>query len=50
MFSEIGDLKVGEDEIKGVRKTKYLGLTIDEDLYIYIFYILKLFTQGTNSV
>ena len=28
----IGDLKVGEDEIKRVRKTKYLGLTIDETL------------------
>ena len=27
-ISEIGDLKVGEDEIKRVRKTKYLGLTI----------------------
>ena len=31
-ISEIGDLKVGEDEIKRVRKTKYLGLTIDENL------------------
>ena len=31
-ISEIGDLKVGEDEIKRVRKTKYLGLTIDETL------------------
>ena len=31
-ISEIGDLKVGEGEIKRVRKTKYLGLTIDETL------------------
>ena len=31
-ISEVGDLKVGEDEIKRVRKTKYLGLTIDETL------------------
>ena len=31
-ISKIGDLKVGEDEIKRVRKTKYLGLTIDETL------------------
>ena len=31
-ISEIGDLKVGEDEIKRVRETKYLGLTIDETL------------------
>ena len=31
-ISEIGDLKVGEDEIKRVRKTKYSGLTIDETL------------------
>ena len=31
-ISEIGDLKVGEDDIKRVRKTKYLGLTIDETL------------------
>ena len=31
-ISEIGDLKVGEDEIKRVRKTKYLALTIDETL------------------
>ena len=31
-ISEIGDLKDGEDEIKRIRKTKYLGLTIDETL------------------
>ena len=31
-ISEIGDLKVGEDEIKRVRNTKYFGLTIDETL------------------
>ena len=31
-ISEIGDLKVGEEEIKRVRKTKYLGLTIDETM------------------
>ena len=31
-ISEVGDLKVGEDEIKRVRKTKYLGLTIAETL------------------
>ena len=31
-ISEIGDLKVGEDEIKRVRKTNYLGLNIDECL------------------
>ena len=31
-ISEIGDLKVGEDEIKRVKKTKYLGITIDETL------------------
>ena len=31
-ISEIGDLMVGEDEIKRVRKTKHLGLTIDETL------------------
>ena len=31
-ISEIGDFKVGEDEIKRVRKTKYLGPTIDETL------------------
>ena len=31
-ISEIGDLKVGEDEIKRVRKTKYLGLIIDETM------------------
>ena len=31
-ISEIGDLKVGEEQIKRVRKTKYLGLTIDETM------------------
>ena len=31
-ISEIGDLKVGEDEIKRVRKTNYFGTTIDETL------------------
>ena len=31
-ITEIDDLKVGEDEIKRVRKMKYLGLTIDESL------------------
>ena len=31
-ISEIGDLKVDEDEIKQVKKTRYLGLTIDESL------------------
>ena len=31
-ISEIDDLKVGKDEIKRVRKTRYLGLTIDETL------------------
>ena len=31
-ISEIGDLKVGEDEIKRVKETKCLGLTIDETL------------------
>ena len=31
-ISEIGDLKVVEDEIKRVRKMKYVGLTIDETL------------------
>ena len=30
IISEIGDLEFGEDEIKRVRKTKYLGLAIDE--------------------
>ena len=29
---EISDLKIREDEIKRVRKTKYSGLTIDETL------------------
>ena len=31
-ITEIGDLKVGKDEIKRVKKMKYLGLTIDESL------------------
>ena len=31
-ISEIDDLKVDEDEMKRVKKTKYLGLTIDESL------------------
>ena len=31
-ISEIDDLKVDEDEIKRVKKTKCLGLTIDESL------------------
>ena len=31
-FSEKVDFKVGEDEIKRVKKIKYLGLTIDESL------------------
>ena len=31
-ISEIGDLKFGKNEIKRVKKTKYLGLTIDESL------------------
>ena len=31
-ISEISNLKVGEDEIKRVKKTKYLGLTTDETM------------------
>ena len=31
-ISDIGNLEMGNDEIKRVRKTKYLGLTIDESL------------------
>ena len=31
-ISEIGDLKVREGEVKRIRKTKYLGLTINETL------------------
>ena len=31
-ISEIGNLKVGRDEIKRDRKTMYLGLTVDESL------------------
>ena len=31
-ISDIGNLGMGNDEIKRVRKTKYLGLTIDESL------------------
>ena len=31
-ISDIGNLEIDKDEIKRVRKTKYLGLTIDESL------------------
>ena len=31
-ISEIGNIRIDKDEIKGVDKTKYLGLTIDERL------------------
>ena len=31
-ISEIEDLKVDEDEIKRVKKTKYIGLPTDESL------------------
>ena len=31
-ISDIGNLEMGNDELKRVRKTKYLGLTIDESL------------------
>ena len=47
-ISEIGDLKVGEDEIKRVRKTKYLRLTSDGSLSWHQQY--KIVKGGLNSI
>ena len=48
-ISEIGDHNVGEDEIKRARKTKYLGLTIDETLsWNHQYKIVKGKLKGEN--
>ena len=51
-ISDIGNLEMDKDEIKRVRKTKYLGPTIDESLSLNQQYIIvkgKL-KRGLNSI
>ena len=51
-ISDIGNLEIGKDKIKRARKTKYLGLTIDESLsWRQQYKIVKgKLKEGLNSI